>query len=198
MRSIYALLLLFICFNNSIVGAIVLPLDIHFTFKKLVQSDVELMSAWFAQPHVVAWWPVPKEGEDIMQFLQRTRQDLAPYIAFLDEAPIGYIQSYTPSSYFSGSDKIHDWLPPLPENTVGIDQFIGDPDYLGKGYGTLMVQDFIQYLHSIEPTIQAIIVDPEPINHAAIRCYEKVGFKKMGTYIYEAPWGHALLMKYDL
>jgi RimJ/RimL family protein N-acetyltransferase len=40
-----------------------------------------------------------------------------------------------------------------------------------------------------------IIVDPDPTNVAAIRCYETIGFKKLGEY--QAPWGPALLMVYS-
>ena len=84
----------------------------------------------------------------------------------------------------------------LPSSTVGTDQFIGDLDYIGKGVGTRMIKEFITYLSTIEPKVTTIIVDPEPENRAAIRCYEKVGFKKVG--VYELSWGPALLMRYDV
>lgn len=41
-----------------------------------------------------------------------------------------------------------------------------------------------------------MILDPEPDNTAAIRCYEKVGFKKRG--LFQATYGPALFMYYDL
>ncbi|MCF7799992.1 acetyltransferase [Candidatus Babeliales bacterium] len=39
-----------------------------------------------------------------------------------------------------------------------------------------------------------VVVDPDPENKAAIRCYEKIGFKKIGEF--QAPWGPALVMVY--
>lgn len=88
-------------------------------------------------------------------------------------------------------------MPDLPITTVGTDQFIGNPLYIGKGYGTQLVKTFIAYLTSeLEPLITTVIVDPEPKNSAAIRCYEKVGFYAVGTY--DTPYGPALLMRYDV
>lgn len=59
------------------------------------------------------------------------------------------------------------------------------------------IKEFSNYLtHTLQPNITTIIVDPEPTNYAAIKCYEKVGFKSMGTYT--TPWGSALLMRYDV
>lgn len=84
----------------------------------------------------------------------------------------------------------------LPQATVGTDQFIGDSDYIGKGYGTLMIKAFIEFLQKIEPTITTVIVDPEPTNYPAIRCYEKVGFKKVIECM--TPYGPALFMRYDI
>ena len=90
------------------------------------------------------------------------------------------------------------WVPhDLPETTVGIDQFIGDPNYLGKGYGLLMIKEFISYLTKVlEPRTTTIILDPKPTNIVAIKCYEKVGFKPIG--VVDAPWGPALFMRYDV
>jgi RimJ/RimL family protein N-acetyltransferase len=166
----------------------------QFTFKKISEDDIPQLLTWFQQPHVIKWWPVPEKNELIEKFLRRIRsKDTFGYVVFLDKKPIGYIQYY----YLDYSqDKAGKWLPELPYSTVGTDQFIGEPDYIGKGYGTLFIKAFIEYLKTIEPDLNTIIVDPEPGNIAAIRCYEKVGFERVG--IFETPYGTSLLMWYDL
>lgn len=166
----------------------------HFTFKKLIESDLPLLLHWFKEPHVQKWWPTPIENELLEKFLQRIRsKDTFGYVVFLDDQPIGYIQYY----YIDRTNKkAGAWLPPLPETTVGTDQFIGDPQYLGKGYGTLFIKEFINELKKIEPTVTTVIVDPDPENAIAIRCYEKVGFVKIG--IFDVPEGKHLLMRYDI
>ena len=63
--------------------------------------------------------------------------------------------------------------------TMGI--FIGDKEYLSKGYGTEAIRLLIDYgfnylnLHSIKLTVFAF-------NERAIRCYKKCGFKETGRH----------------
>jgi RimJ/RimL family protein N-acetyltransferase len=168
----------------------------EFVFKKLTQDDIPLLLKWFKEPHVATWWPTPEKDEDIIEkFLTRIRsKDTFGYIVSTKETPIGYIQYY----YIDRKNEKFSWLPTeLPETTIGTDQFIGDKENIGKGYGTRFVKEFIDYLHDIEPTITTVIVDPEPENHGAIRSYEKVGFKKMGVYT-TALGEQALLMRLDI
>jgi RimJ/RimL family protein N-acetyltransferase len=167
----------------------------HFTFKKLTQEDWPLLLQWFKEPHVEKWWPTPEENELMEYFLEKIRcKSTFGFVVFLDEKPIGYIQYYyiDRSKVESGS-----LLPPLPdETTVGIDQFIGDPNYLHKGYGTLFIKQFITELPTLKPELTTVIIDADPENLAAIRCYEKVGFVRVCTY--ENPWGTSLVMRYDI
>ena len=166
----------------------------HFAFKKITTADLPILFAWFKEPHVYKWWPTLEENELLEKFLQRIRsKDTFGYLVFLNNHPIGYLQYY----YIDRSnEKAGSWLPPLPDTTIGTDQFIGNPEYIGKGYGTLFIKQFIQELPTIESRITTIILDPDPTNTAAIKCYEKVGFIPVG--IYETPWGQALLMRYDI
>ena len=83
----------------------------------------------------------------------------------------------------------------LPKTTVGMDQFIGDVQNIGKGHGTLFIKEFITKQLQMFG-ITTVIVDTYPENAAAIRCYEKVGFKRLG--IYQAPLGRTFLMKFTI
>ncbi len=151
---------------------------------------------WFQEPHVKQWWPTPEEKEKFFEhFLQRIRsKDTFAFMVFMDGNPLGYIQYYYIDKT---SEKTGLWLPSLPEYTVGIDQFIGEKTAIGKGYGPLLIKEFISYLASnLEPSLTTVIVDPEPDNGAAIRCYEKIGFNRVG--IFHTSYGEALLMQYDV
>jgi RimJ/RimL family protein N-acetyltransferase len=158
---------------------------------------VRLLDAWFKEPHVQKWWPVPDKEENILEhFLPRIRsKDACGFIVYKDSMPLGYVQYYPIDRK---NPKTGAWLPieVTAQITLGIDQFIGDCSLLGKGLGTQFLKEFISYLAQNHASVAAIIVDPDSDNHAAIRCYEKVGFKKMGTY--QAPWGPALLMRYTI
>lgn len=165
-----------------------------FTFTPITENNLPLLQPllyrWFQMPHIEQWWPVPTKNEDFFNsFLKRIRSGTKPYLVVYNDLPIGYIQCYSADSTTSP------WLPKLPDNLVGIDQFIGEPDYLGKVIGTLFIKDFVKELIEKDNTL-TIIVDPDPTNIAAIRCYEKVGFKRLGEY--QAPWGPALVMTYQV
>jgi RimJ/RimL family protein N-acetyltransferase len=112
-----------------------------------------------------------------------------PYIVYLDEDPFGYIQ------YYYASEGDPNWWPDEPgQDVIGIDQFIADENSLGKGFGTLMITQFIRYLTN-HITISEIRVDPRPDNLRAICCYEKIGFRKIQNII--TPDGPAIMMTLD-
>ena len=75
---------------------------------------------------------------------------------------------------------------------MGIDQFIGDAQSLGKGLGTAMVKEFSDWLLQQLNTAK-VITDPSPSNTRAVACYRKAGFKDVG--VVTTPDGTALLME---
>jgi RimJ/RimL family protein N-acetyltransferase len=82
------------------------------------------------------------------------------------------------------------WLSELP-GTWSFDVLIGEVDHLRKGLGIQIVQT-IKSLLFTNVSIRRIICDPHPDNIAAIRCYEKAGFKQIGLRVVHG--GEVLLM----
>ena len=115
---------------------------------------------WLQQPHVKEWWD---DGDDTIEKVRlhysQEAEIVTRYILLKDNQPIGYFQSYKE-----------------PDNVIGIDQFIGEVSLINKGLGTKAVRNFINLVEEANRP-EAIIVDPEPENHRAIRCYEKAGFR---------------------
>ena len=144
----------------------------NFTFKPLTESDLPLLFEWLALPHVAEWW---RETRDYKKFANKYRKwievdDVGPFIIYHQDTPIGYI---------SWSNTATDPMRPenYPERTYGIDLFIADTNYIGKGYGSELIKQFIkQIIMPMKPV--KIITDPEIANVRAIHVYEKVGFKK--------------------
>ena len=64
----------------------------------------------------------------------------------------------------------------LAEGHRAIDIWIGDPDYLGQGYGTQMMELAIERSFA-DPSVTAILVDPLEQNGPAHRFYERLGFE---------------------
>ncbi len=59
----------------------------------------------------------------------------------------------------------------------GYDIFIGEEEYVGKGLGSHIMEQFLK--EYVDPYYDACFVDPDPANVSAIRAYEKAGFKKV-------------------
>jgi aminoglycoside 6'-N-acetyltransferase len=69
-----------------------------------------------------------------------------------------------------------------------IDIFVGD-DFAGRGIGSEAVRRTARMLIE-ERGHHRITIDPAPDNEAAVRCYEKAGFTRVGTLkgAYREPW----------
>jgi aminoglycoside 6'-N-acetyltransferase Ib len=162
----------------------------HFDFKLLTESDLDLLFDWLNRPHVAEWWDGPLSLAEVRdKYLPRLAADssVRAYIAHLDGAPVGFIQSYVAmADQASGW-----WTDETDPGTVGIDQFLADAENLEKGIGTEMVTQFVELLFH-DRKVTKIQADPAPANSRAIRCYEKAGFNKAG--VVHTPDGPALLM----
>lgn len=113
-----------------------------------------------ADPTVARWWP----GITAETLLGRGERLLA-FAVELDGEPIGVAQA---------------WEEPDPEyRHAGIDLFIGAP-WQGRGLGTDTVRTLARYLVR-ERGHHRITIDPALANERAIRCYERVGFRRVGV-----------------
>lgn len=161
------------------------------TFASLTEADLPLLVGWFARGHVAEWWHPgePEEVEAEYRALIDPAATTRPFLAYHLGRPIGYIQSYIAMGSGEGW-----WTDERDPGVRGIDQFIGESDALGRGLGTAMVRAFVGRLFA-DPAVTAVIVDPDPRNHRAIRCYRRAGFQPQGET--DTPDGPALLMRID-
>lgn len=71
------------------------------------------------------------------------------------------------------------WTEEEPEyRHAGVDMFL-DPAQHNRGFGSDAVRTLCRHLFDVEGH-HRITIDPAADNHAAIRCYQKVGFQKVG------------------
>lgn len=145
--------------------------NMNITFKPLQETDLNLLCRWLDQPHVKEWWNDGLTYEEIKHKYRKRIGDtmVAPFIAYLNDVPIGFIQYYHANKVSDG------WWPEAVEGTVGIDQLIGEVDYINRGIGTQMICAFTKMLLN-NNAIKKIITDVDPKNMRAVRCYEKAGF----------------------
>jgi aminoglycoside 6'-N-acetyltransferase len=164
----------------------VAPTD-DYDFVPLVHSHLPLVRSWLGEPHVARWF---KEGPDEALEHIRAHIDDPAIDCFLvhhDDRPIGYIQGYDP---FVWPD--HPYRD-QGAGAVGIDQFIGERDLIGRGHGPRFIDQFV---HSrFAAGTPRVVTDPDPTNASAIRAYGKAGFAPLEER--STPWGRVLLMVRD-
>lgn len=154
-----------------------------YRFRTATPADLPLLREWLWRGHVREWWGDPVGGlatisDHIVDPLVKA------FMVECDNLPIGYIQSWDPHA--EADHPCGD----QPLGTRGIDQFIGEPQFIGLGHGTAFIRLFVESL--FEAGAPQVITDPNPRNSRAIRAYAKAGFKEIDRRITIS--GEALLM----
>jgi aminoglycoside 6'-N-acetyltransferase len=128
----------------------------------MTEADVARVAELRALPEVERWWAAREPA-----YLQAKldKEDLACWIVDLDGELIGFVQAY---------EETH------PEyRHAGLDLFL-DPRFHGRGLGQDVVRTVCRYLLG-ERGHHRIVIDPAEANTRAIRCYEAVGFRRVGV-----------------
>jgi RimJ/RimL family protein N-acetyltransferase len=160
----------------------------RFEFRRLRVTDLPLLHEWMNRPHVAEWWDGPVSQGDVRSEYggHITSPLVRPQLAYLDGAPVGYVQSYRAMGHGGG------WWPDETDPGVhGLDLFLADAAGLGRGLGAALVGQLATELFR-DPAITRLQIDPDPENTRAIRCYAKAGFRPQAEIT--TPDGPALLM----
>jgi aminoglycoside 6'-N-acetyltransferase len=157
-----------------------------YAFRSVTDADLPLLAAWLERPHVAEWW---NDAEDKAAEIREAMTDPStrPFIVELEGRPIGYIQCYDPHL-----EEDHPYRDQR-KGTLGIDQFIGEPELVGIGHGSRLIAAFVEDL--FRQGAPRVIIDPDPRNGRAIRAYEKAGFTAFDTRT--SIYGDALMMARD-
>jgi RimJ/RimL family protein N-acetyltransferase len=159
-------------------------------FNVLQEGDIQQLFIWSQQEHVAAWWHDSRNWNVFYKkYYERLTSDIVRgFIIVIEQIPVGYIQ------YYRANTSEQYWCESEPDTTVGIDLYIGEPEYVGRGFGTKVVRAFCQKLFD-EYDVKKIVVDPDERNERSIRLFERVGFVPVMT-IYTA-YGQGVMMKLE-
>lgn len=155
----------------------------NITFERLNRKHFCLLLKWLETPHVKAWWD--QDAHWTLELIQEKyssyvrgykvekniSKPINAYIIYVDEKEVGYIQVYNAYDFPRTSPLIG-----LPASLAAFDVLIGEVNYLKRGIGSEAIALF---LNQYARTFTHVFVDPDSSNIAAIRAYEKVGFKKI-------------------
>lgn len=156
----------------------------NLTFRAFTEIDFPLLLAWLESPHVKKWWDQDitytidlvkeKFGKHIhgLAISNNSNKKTYAYTISVDKEKIGYIQAYNARDFAeeNGLD-----LDVISGSICGVDLFIGDEKFLHKGMGPQILNEFEKQIWA--PHFDWCLIDPVKDNAAAIKSFEKAGFK---------------------
>jgi aminoglycoside 6'-N-acetyltransferase len=142
--------------------------------RPLTVDDVGAVVESQSQPSVARWWDQP-DDEDLRKQAAGKSEETT-FAITVDGVVAGLIQ------YVEENDPMY--------RHAAIDLFLSE-EFQGRGLGTDAVRTLARHLID-ERGHHRLVIDPAAKNTAAIRAYEKVGFRPVGVMRqYErAPEGH--------
>ena len=149
-------------------------------FRRLQESELSLMLEWLNDPYIEQVYLSGRKTtmkEVTGKYMPRVegRDPTSPYLILYDGKPVGYIQSYMWSDY----PEFSRFLKKEERNASGLDVFIGENSFRGRGFGPMMLKRFLKEVVFARYNTDNCLVTPLMDNKIAIRAYEKAGFRKV-------------------
>ncbi len=133
-------------------------------------SDLPILEVWLNKDYIKQWYGDPEEWIEEIKNRDGKFDWLNHYIVEVDGKSIGFCQYFDCSK----APKGFEW-DDEPLGTFAIDYLIGEENFLGKGFGNIIIQELIQLILQKENPLQ-IIVDPVEENLKSIKLLEKNSF----------------------
>lgn len=151
------------------------------TLRPLFDKDLALMKRWLRLDHVKLWYEDP--GEWIREISNRRGEFsfITHFIAEFEGMPVGFCQYY---DMFHGQG-YEEWIKTAkPGSQFSIDYLIGEPEYLHRGLGQIMIGMLLGRLRNLG--VKTVVVNPDEGNVKSSRALEANKFVWNGTdYVLE-------------
>lgn len=145
--------------------------------RTLLAADAPLLVRWLSDPEVLRYYEGrdrPHDMDMVRKHFYEDQEEITRCIILYEGLAIGYLQFYPLSKENQAEYGIKE-----PMNGVfGMDQFIGETAYWGKGIGTKLITAMVNYLIAQHQAVR-ILMDPQTWNERALHVYEKCGFRKL-------------------
>lgn len=157
-----------------------------FTFEPLSLDHLILLHQWLQGEHVRQFWD---DGDRTLEEVKKhywNQKDVQSWVASINGAPFAYLQIY----FVTESHEFNPWRS-KKYTTLGLDFFIGEPSFLGKGLAIPLIETFMaEILKSYLP--YRLLVDPEVKNLKVLSIFNKMGFQLIGELESKGKYYHIL------
>jgi aminoglycoside 6'-N-acetyltransferase len=154
-----------------------------YVFRPISVADLLMVRQWLAMPHVRQWWGDPEKQFELVSE-DMDHPSMQQFIVTAGGRSFAYLQCYDPAAWPDNG------FGSQPDGVRGIDQFIGEPDMVGRGHGSALIRAFVAEL--LQQGAPRVVTDPDPQNVRAIGAYKKAGFRE--DRLVDTPDGPAMLM----
>jgi GNAT superfamily N-acetyltransferase len=163
------------------------------TFPRLELQHVDLVHGWLDAPHALRWFDGPHTRDEVLHdWFGEGAAGVAAHLAVVDGVPVGLFQ-WEP---FGGYPALMQAYGVRDPRAVNCDVLLA-PGASARGHGAALLRAFLKDVVFVDPRVTTCILDPEPENAIAIRCYEKAGFRFVRTAPDDGEGHAAYLMELD-
>jgi aminoglycoside 6'-N-acetyltransferase len=144
-------------------------------WRPLADEDLPLVRDWLNDDPVANRWYALGERRSLeaiaAEFSPSSNPGVRLFIITVDGWPVGVISAYRQVDH----PDYWGWLE--RPDAAGLDLFIGDAAWRGRGVGTALLRRFLRDEIFSDLTTVVCIIDPDPANTDAMRVYARVGFR---------------------
>lgn len=152
------------------------------------QRDRERLHQWLRRRHVARWWGDP----DVQLTACLARPPGGDHALIrADGIAIGYVRWQR----VAREELDAAGLAEIPDGSIDIDICIGEPDYVGRGIATRALAALVERLCA-DPGIPLVGLGTSVANGAAIRAFEKAGFRRLREFD-DPVYGRCVIMTAD-
>ncbi len=159
------------------------------SFRPLTRADLPQLRDWLNEPHVAAWWGVGTgpdgiggAGADAATLEQvaaefddpiEGRDSTRCFVIVVGGTAVGLIQWYRLRDEPDYAAEIGE------ADGAGVDLLIGDPDQVGHGLGSEVIDAFVASVVFGEPGVDRCVAGPDVRNARSIGAFQRAGFRWM-------------------
>jgi aminoglycoside 6'-N-acetyltransferase len=149
-------------------------------FRALELADLSLLHRWLNEPCVLRWYAkhAYSQHEVATKYAPRIegRDPVHVFIAAADSEPVGLLQTYWLSEFLDYAALVG-----AAPGWAGVDFFIGEPEYRGRGLGAKLLDQFVREEVFASLKADTCISGPSPNNVKSVRTLQRAAFTYLRT-----------------